>query len=131
MLRELQRHFGRDIPGAKYGYSCQQNALHNTCLAIFAEMKAEILYINTVDFCHAYLSDGRNAYSQGLTWRDDRYPELTREEIFRLTGRDITLSLLQTATQTGDGVWFYSTVLHSLESQLKGITATINQYIEN
>ncbi len=131
MLRELQSHFGREIPGAKYGYSCQQNALHNTCLAIFAEMEAEILYINNSTFCHAYITDGRTAYSEGLTWRDDRYPELTRAEIFNLNGVDITRSLLRTATQTDEGVWFYSTVLHSLENQLSGITVAINEFIGN
>lgn len=130
MLKELQRHFGREIPGAKYGYSCQQNALHNTCLAIFADMQAEILYIKNPSFCHAYISDGRLAYSEGLTWRDDRYPEFSRSEIFEQGGQDITYSLLRTATQTGDGVWFYSTVLQSLETKLAGITNSINDYLD-
>lgn len=131
MLKELRDHYGRDLPGAKYGYSCQQNALHNTCLAIFAEMQAEILYINSPTFCHAYITDGRTSYSEGLTWRDDRYPELTRAEIFNLGGVDITHSLLRTATQTDEGVWFYSSVLHSLEDHLTGITNAINEFVGN
>lgn len=128
MLKKLEQRYGR-LAGAQYGLSCQQNALYNGSLAIMIDMPVQILYLNTVELAHAYLTDGQRAYSAGLTWRNDELPEYTIRELNLLNAEDITMRLLMSALSYQNGIHnAFTVVLQKLEKSIPGITAQVQNY---
>lgn len=132
MLAKLVEHYGRDIPGAQYGLSCKQNALYNGCLAIGISMPIQILYLDTPDLAHAYLSDRIHAYSYQLTWRNRDIPERSLIELSRLGASDITQSLLMSAlsylqnTQNA-----YTSVLEKLDRKIPGLANEVYNFVQS
>lgn len=101
MLRALQKEFGQ-LAGAQSGYDCLKNAIHNTSLAIASGMRSQILFVNLSKQrlgSHAYLTDGSEAYSYGLTWTTKDYPELSLRQIAELNGQDVTTMVFWQALQ--------------------------------
>lgn len=128
MLKKLEQRYGR-LAGAQYGLSCQQNAVYNGSLAIMIDMPVQILYLNTVELAHAYLTDGQRAYSAGLTWRDDELPEHTIRELNDLGAEDITVKLLMSALSYQKGIQnAFTVVLQKLERFEPGIATVVENY---
>jgi hypothetical protein len=125
MLEQLKKHYG-DLAGAQYGYSCKENALKNTALAINANIFAEIFYLDEMG--HVYISDGKRCYSRGLTWRDDRYPELTLKQISQRGGANITRELLN-AGAIDLSSWPFGLILNNLENKIPGLMNSIYEYL--
>lgn len=101
MLKELRREFGQ-LAGAQSGYDCLKNAIHNTSLAVAIGMRSQILFVDLSHVkmgSHAYISDGRSAYSKGLTWTTSHYPELSLGQIIELNGQDVTTMVFWQALQ--------------------------------
>ena len=124
MLKELQRKFG-DLAGAQSGYDCLSNAVHNTALAVYGGGRSQILFVETNVGPHAYLTDGRNAYSKGLTWTTDYYPELSLRQIFELKGLDVTTIMFWQALEITEDVHGYHRVLDRLDNRMSGIKTEI------
>ena len=118
MLKELQTKYG-PLAGTKPGYDCLQNAIHNTALALYSNRACHILYVPSVK--HAYLSDGKQAYSKGLTWPDNQYPELSLKEIFDRKGYDATTLMFWQALEVTEDVVLYHCVLNRLASNIPDI----------
>lgn len=128
MLNELRKRYGKHA-GAQYGLSCQQNALYNGSLAIMIDMPVQILYLNTVELAHAYLTDGKKAYSAGLTWRDDELPEYSITELNDLGAEDITVGLLMSALSYQKGIQnAFTVVLQRIEKFEPGIATQVENY---
>jgi hypothetical protein len=129
MLSELRRQYG-DLAGAQSGYHCFQNAVHNTSLAIHAGIeRVSVLSVKTRVGVHAYLANGQNTYSEGLTWLTDYYPELTMREIVKLGGVDVTTNLLLHALNMGEDKYRYHRILEDLECSVYGITDSVARHL--
>jgi hypothetical protein len=128
LLKELRKQYGR-LAGIQSDYSCLGNSLHNSSLAIYGGLYCHILFVmvpveNHI-LSHAYLSDGRRAYTKGLT--SDHFPELSLKQINMLKGRDVTNIMFWQALQiTHDSKYNYHRVLEKLEENIPGITTAIS-----
>jgi hypothetical protein len=129
MIKELRKEFG-NLAGAQSGYHCFKNAVHNTSLAIYAEMSdVSIFSVRTPVGVHAYLERRGSVYSQGLTWLTDHYPELSLNEVCALGGDNVTTELLMQALQISDDVNRYHVVLDNLERLLPGLADSIYRHL--
>lgn len=113
MLSILQGEFA-GLAGVQSGYDCIKNGIHNTALATYIGLVSRILYVETPSGFHAYVADERNAWSRGLTWHDDLFPELTLEEIGTMGGRDVTKVLFWQAFGIGGDVHNHHVVTDNL-----------------
>lgn len=129
MLKELRKEFG-DLAGAQSGYDCLKNAAHNTALAIFLGMRSQILYVATPAGMHAYISDGRGAYSRGLTWETTRFPELSLREIAQLNGKDITTLVFWQALQISEDVHHHHVVMDRLSREVPEVVRAVRQFYQ-
>lgn len=127
MLEILRRAFG-EIAGAQSGYDCLENAVHNTALAMKLGQRSQILFVAKAREPHAYLSDGKRAYSYGLTWRTTHYPELSLRQIQELNGQDVTNIIFWQALQITDDKHGYHRVLERLTKRVPGIDGVVESY---
>jgi len=132
MLRELRGEFGQ-LAGAQSGYDCLKNAIHNTSLAIATGMRSQILFVNLSKQrlgSHAYLTDGSDAYSYGLTWSTRDYPELSLRQIAELNGQDVTTMVFWQALQISDDVHRYHVVLDNLAAKVPHVVNAVRSYYQ-
>lgn len=127
MLNILRAEFG-NLAGAQSGYDCLQNAVHNTALAMHIGERSQILYVCKVKEPHAYLSDGQNAYSHGLTWMTTYYPELSLRQIAELNGKDVTNIIFWQALQITEDKLGYHRVLERLADLVPGLDISVASY---
>lgn len=87
------------IPRAIPELRCFANAVRAS-MAVFEKTNgAELprvhrLVLRDMQDSHAYLRVGGKCYSEGVTWPNGRYPELSAEELERAGGSDFTLPVL-------------------------------------
>jgi hypothetical protein len=135
MLNELQREFG-GLAGAQSGYDCLKNAIHNTSLAIAIGMRSQILFVNLSKQrlgSHAYLTDGHEAYSYGLTWRTTDYPELSLQQIAELNGQDVTTMIFWQALQIfgAEDVHRHHVVIDRLARDVPWVVDSVRNFYED
>jgi hypothetical protein len=125
MFDRLKEVYGSNA-GAQRGNDCFHNAVHNAALALHIQERPIIYDVITPVGRHAYLG---NMCGQivllGFTWTTDAYPELTRSQLIKLGGVDVTRKLLSQALNLDEDMYGYHRVLEKLEIRIPGITNNV------
>lgn len=98
---------GCKIEKASKKMKCFQNAIRAT-VDVYKKSEGEILpriwrvVLPELADSHAYLQIGEKVYSAGVTWFDEKYPELNFEDL-KKKGLDVTTTVLvQTLLELGE-----------------------------
>lgn len=125
MFDKLKERYGEGA-GAQRGNDCFKNAVHNAALAIQIRERPFIYDVITPSGRHAYLGNiGGQIVSLGFTWTTDAYPEITKDQLIKLGGVDVTKKLLSQALKLDEDIYGYHRVLNKLEVRIPGITNNV------
>lgn len=125
MFEKLREIYG-DGAGAQSGNDCFKNAVHNAALAIQIQERPFIYDVITPAGRHAYLGNMcGQVVSLGFTWTTDFYPELSKNQLIKLGGVDVTKKLLSQALELDEDMYGYHRVLNKLEVRIPGIANNV------
>lgn len=126
----LEEVFGSGV-GVQKDYDCFKNAVHNAVLCLIdGKYTPKIFDVKTGAGRHAYFSLGTECRSNGYTWPNSYYPELSLDEIIRLNGQDVTLSLFMQAVDPEIDRHGYHHVIDNLEKRYPDAYLRVKNYIE-